>query len=109
MYVLGQAEPVAEDLDSLGDIAFELALGGALKPVHPAGEQAFVEVGPDGVAHLEEQSLVIGLPGFVGDSGSPVLVKRGNAFLVVAIHVATMVRPGHAEGVAVLLPPDLPR
>ena len=44
-----------------------------------------------------------------GDSGSPILVKRGDAFLVVAVHVATVVRPGHTEGVAVLLPPDLPQ
>jgi protease YdgD len=42
-----------------------------------------------------------------GDSGSPVLVKRGDAFLVVAIHVATVIKQGHAEGLAVLLPQDL--
>ena len=42
-----------------------------------------------------------------GDSGSPILVQRGDALLVVAIHVASVVRQAHAEGLAVLLPPDL--
>jgi protease YdgD len=44
-----------------------------------------------------------------GDSGSPVLVRRGDAFLIVAIHVATAIKQGQPEGLAVLLPPDLPR
>jgi hypothetical protein len=39
------------------------------EPVHPPGEQALVEGGPDGVAHLEEQGLVIGSPGLVGEEG----------------------------------------
>ena len=43
-----------------------------------------------------------------GDSGSPVLVKRGDAFLVVAIHVAAVIKQGYAEGLAVLLPPGHP-
>jgi protease YdgD len=43
-----------------------------------------------------------------GDSGSPILVKQGDVFLVVAIHVATVIKQGHAEGLAVLLPPTLP-
>ena len=44
-----------------------------------------------------------------GDSGSPILVKTGDAFLVLAIHVATSINQGEPEGLAVLLPPDLPR
>jgi len=43
-----------------------------------------------------------------GDSGSPILVKNGDGFLIVAIHVATAIKQGQSEGLAVLLP-DLPR
>ena len=44
-----------------------------------------------------------------GDSGSPILVRSGDGFLIVAIHVATVIKQGEPEGLAVLLPPDLPR
>ena len=44
-----------------------------------------------------------------GDSGSPILVREGDAFLIVAIHVATAIKQGQPEGLAVLIPPDLPR
>ena len=40
-----------------------------------------------------------------GDSGSPILVRSGDGFLIVAIHVATVIRQGQREGLAGLLPP----
>jgi protease YdgD len=44
-----------------------------------------------------------------GDSGSPILVKVGDAFRIMAMHVATVIKQGQPEGLAVLLPPDLPQ
>ena len=44
-----------------------------------------------------------------GDSGSPILVKVDDAFLIMAMHVATVIKQGQPDGLAVLLPPDLPR
>jgi protease YdgD len=44
-----------------------------------------------------------------GDSGSPILVREGGALRVLAIHVASMTRGGKPVGVAVLVPPDLPK
>ena len=44
-----------------------------------------------------------------GDSGSPILLRRGDRLVVAAIHVATANRHGQSGGLAVLLPPDLPK
>ncbi|MBC8158300.1 MAG: hypothetical protein H8E94_03100 [Alphaproteobacteria bacterium] len=36
-----------------------------------------------------------------GDSGSPILVQQGERYSLVGMHVATMMRDGHALGVAI--------
>ncbi len=44
-----------------------------------------------------------------GDSGSPLLLKEGGRYRLLAIHVASTTRDGRSVGLALLVPPDLPK